>query len=81
MSSPAPVSVRACQLKKDLGMVQLNEHDVLLDDRPPWRETNNDETMMEEPLKSVTDLAVQNLFRKKSEKFGTCIKITHMNHG
>ena len=53
-------------------MVQLNEYEVLLvDDRPPFREINNDETMMEEPLKRIADQTVQNLFRKKSEKFET----------
>ena len=72
--NPPPVIVRACQLKRKLGMVQSNEYEVpLVDDRPPWRETKNDETMREEPLKSITVQAIQNVFMEKSEKFGNYI--------
>ena len=78
-----PVIARACQLKRDLGMVQLNEYEVpLVVDRPPSRETKNGENMMEKPLKSITDQAVgQTLFKENLRNLGLIERCTQIDQG
>ena len=34
-----------------------------------------DETMMGEPLKNITDTAVQSLYKEKTEKYRNCLKV------
>ena len=59
-----------------MGLILLNEYEVpLVYARPPWRDTYIDETMMEEPLKIITDSAVQDLCREKTVKYENYIKV------